>query len=387
MNARLLWRFPDRRPAMSAPTEPRPKVLFVLPNFAGGGAERVALILLDQLDRAAFAPALAVLDDSGPLRPLLRADAALHVIGQPRLRRALPALLGVIRRERPAVVFATLGYLNIALLALRPLLPRGTRIALREANTPSQSLPHDRRPRLMAWAYRRFYPRADLLFCQHRQTAREMREDFSVPPARLIALPNPVPEARLRAAVGAPLRHPGQGLRFVAAGRLHRQKGFDRLIELFAGLPEDAHLTIYGEGPERSALAAQIRRLGMARRITLADFSDRLPAALAGADACVISSRWEGLPNVALEALAMGTPVIATAESGGIAELAETAPPGAVSVVPWGEAFASEMACRKPRGPAAPGPSLLPQRHALENVARIFNVALRELLDRDVGGD
>ena len=357
----------------------RLRVLFVLPNFAGGGAERVALTLLGQLDRATFEPELAVFDTAGPLRPLVSAEVVLHEIGRPRLSRALPRLIGLIRRRRPAIVFATQGYLNLALLSARPLLPAGTRIALRESNTPSQSLPNRRHPRFMAWAYGRLYPRCDLLFCQHRQTEQEMRDDFGVPAAKIVTLPNPVPEARLRAAAGPPLRRPGPGLRFVAAGRLNRQKGFDRLVELFAGLPGDSHLTIYGEGGEQDALIAAVQRLKLLDRVTLAGFTERLPAALAGADACVISSRWEGLPNVALESLAVGTPVVATTESGGIAELAEAAPPGAVTLAPWGAPFAAALQACSPRSLCAPAASLLPERYALESVTAIFNARLRGL--------
>lgn len=364
---------------MPGAVEAQAKILFVLPNFAGGGAERVALTLLSSLDRQDFAPQVAVLDNNGPLRPLLPGDVPLHELNQPRLRKALPGLLGLIRREQPAIVFATQGYLNMVLLAFRPFMPRDTRIALRESNTPSQSLPNRRHPRAMARAYRWLYPRADLLFCQHRQTEREMQRDFGVPAERIAALPNPVPVARLRAAAATPLRHPGPGQRFVAAGRLHRQKGFDRLIELLATLPGDAHLAIYGEGSEQEALTQLIHRLGLDERVLLAGFTDRLPAALAGADACVISSRWEGLPNVALEALACGTPVIATPESGGIGELATAAAPAAVRIADWGGAFREQMAACAPGPKEAPEPSLLPADYSLEKVGALFNGYLGKL--------
>ncbi len=366
---------------MTGSAGPRAKILFVMPNFAGGGAERVALTLLDRLDRARFDPQLVVLVGKGPLRPLLSADVVLHDLARPRLSRALPTLIGLIRRQRPAVVFASQGYLNVVLLALRFLMPAGTCLTLRESNTPSQSLPNRRHPRFMAWAYRRFYPRADLLFCQHRQTEKEFREDFGVPAARIVSLPNPVPEAALRSAAAQPFRPAAPGRHFVAAGRLDRQKGFDRLIALFAGLPDDCRLAIYGEGRGRKDLLRQIGELRLQGRVTLAGFSDRLPAALAGADACVISSRWEGLPNVALEALAVGTRVIAAEESGGIAELAETAAPGAVTVVPWGDAFAAAIAACSARQPAQPAPSLLPVHYRLESVAAIFNAELAKLTE------
>lgn len=359
--------------------ESRAKVLFILPNFAGGGAERVALTLLAHLDRDAFRPELAVLESTGPLRMLLAGDVALHDIGRSRLRQALPALLRLIRRERPSVVFATQGYLNIALLAARGLMPRGTKLAIRESSTPSLALPNRPRPRLMAWAYRRFYRRADLVFCQHRQTEQEMVSQFGVSKAKISRLPNPIPTAVLREEAVPVKRHPGSGRRFVAAGRLSAEKGYDRLIKLFVDLPNDCHLTIYGEGREKETLCRLVGTLGVDARVEIASFTDSLPAALAGADACIISSHWEGLPNVALEALAVGTPVIATPEAGGIAELADAAPDGAVAVIPWGTAFAAEMASREPRHPAAPAPSLLPERYALEKVAKTFNLALSRL--------
>lgn len=364
---------------MPETTGNRPKVLFVMPNFAGGGAERVALTLLSRVDRARFQPHLAVLDGKGPFRSLLSEGVILHELGHKRLRRALPALLRLIRRERPAVVFASQGYLNIGLLVLRACFPRNTRVAIRESSTPSLSLPNRSSPRLMAWAYRRFYPAADLVLCQHRGTEQEMTADFNVAPERVASLPNPVAVEALRRAASPVLRHEGPGQRFVAAGRLSPEKGFDRLVALFAGLAEDSRLTIYGDGGERAALAQQIRALGLAERITLAGFSDRLPAALAGADACVISSHWEGLPNVALEALAVGTPVIATPESGGIAELAEAAAPGTVTLAAWGDPFAAAMRACPIRALDTPAESLLPERFALENVAATFNRHLLRL--------
>ena len=361
----------------------RPKVLFVLPNFAGGGAERVALTLLAGLDRDRFLPQLVVFDATGPLRSLLAEDVDLQRLDRPKLRHALPKLLGHIRRSRPAVVFASQGYLNLALLASRALMPRGTRLALRESNTPSQSLPNRRHPRLMTWGYRRFYRHADVVFCQHRQTEQELQQDFGVAAGRIVSLPNPVPVARLRDAAATPSRRPGGGPRFVAAGRLHRQKGFDRLIRVFAHMPGDAELSIYGEGGEQAALTALIRELGLEARVDLAGYSTNLPAALAGADACLIPSRWEGLPNVALEALACGTAVIATPESGGIAELAEAAPPGAVALASLtddaGAPFLQAMLRIAARPVETLTPSLLPPRYELEAVLAQWNAALLHL--------
>ena len=337
-----------------------PAVLFVLPNFAGGGAERVALTLLNNLDRARFAPELAVFEAAGPLRAAMGADIPLHDLKRPRLRRALPALLRLIRRRRPAVVCATQGYVNLALLAARPVLPKATRIVVRESNTPSQSLPNRALPWATGLAYRLLYPRADAVLCQHRKTEQEMAARFGVAPERIEVLPNPVDSAALRAAAAPVSREPGKGPRFIAAGRLTRQKGFDRLLDMMVELGGQAHLTICGSGPEQAALQARAAELGLSARVRFGGFRQPLAPLLAGADACLVPSRWEGLPNVALEALACGTAVIASPQSGGIAELA-----GAVTIAETGPPFIAAMKAVVPKHANGLPPSRLPARYDL----------------------
>ena len=348
----------------------RPGVVLVLPSFAGGGAERVSLSLI-----AGLAPgvgSVVVLNPQGPLRSLVPTGMRVHEIGRPRLRHAWPVLLRRLREARPDVVISSAGHVNLALLAMRPLLPSATRLVIREANTPSLALKRGQVPvpMLMRCAYRLLYPTADLVLCQHRSMAGEMRTRFGVPAERTAVLPNPVDIARVRA--GSPRRDPGPGRRFVAAGRLTHQKGFDRLIDMVAGGETDDRLCIFGDGPDRATLEARSQALGAADRIRFAGFDPAPWRFYAGADAMLVSSRWEGLPNVALEALACGTTVIATPESGGIAEVAAAAPAGAVTVAPWGESFRSAMARVVPSPSHDMRPSLLPDRYERDRVIAQF---------------
>ena len=348
----------------------RPGVVLVLPSFASGGAERVSLSLIAGL--APEAGTVVVFNRQGPLRSLLPTGMHVHDIDRPRLRRAWPVLLRWLRESRPGVVFSTFGHVNLALLAMRPFLPSGTRLVIRESSTPSLALRRGRAPApaLTRRAYRLLYPTADLVLCQHRAMADEMSARFGVPAGRVAFLPNPVDSARLRA--GAPRRETGPGRRFVAAGRLTHVKGFDRLIDMVAGGESDDRLCVLGEGPDRAALEARSRALGAADRIRFAGFDPSPWRFYAGADAMLVSSRWEGLPNVALEALACGTPVIATPESGGIAEVAAAAPAGAVTVAEWGEPFraALERVVASPRAEARP--SLLPESYERDRVIAQF---------------
>lgn len=348
------------------------RVAFVLPSFAGGGAERVVLTLLGVLDRTRIEPLLIVLDARGPLAALRPRHVPLIDLARPRLRRAVPTLVRALRRERPEAIVSTLGYVNIALLALRPLLKGRPRLILREANRPSVSIAAAPCPFAMRLAYRLLYKRADAVLCNARTTADELGALIGVPAERLVLLPNPVDVAPLRAAAATPLREPGEGARFIASGRLTHQKGFDRLIGMMAVLPPSAQLVILGQGPDEAGLRGRAAALDLGSRVRFAGFEPSPFARYAGADAFLLPSRWEGQANAALEALALGTPVIATPEAGGIAEVAAEAPAGAVTIVGAGEPFIAALHAVTPDPVTAPRPSLLPSGYEPEAVAALL---------------
>jgi glycosyltransferase involved in cell wall biosynthesis len=288
----------------------------------------------------------------------------------------MPALVSTLRRLRPRAVVPTLGYLNLALLAARPLLPAGTRIFPREANLPSVSidaLPHAALGRA---AYKFLYPRADGVLCNAKVVAEALVRDCGVAPARIHLIDNPIDVTRIRAMASPTIRTDGTGPRFVAAGRLTPQKGFDRLIDLFVTLSPGAHLTILGEGPDRASLENRVTQHGMAEHVSFAGFQAQPWPFYAGADAFLLPSRWEGMPNAALEALACGTPVIATPEAGGIGEVAAASVPGAVTVAPWNEGFAAALRAVRAQPATAPRESLMPERFTLaratESLARVL---------------
>ena len=279
-----------------APVASRRSLAFVLPSFGGSGAERVLLgLLAGAVDRGVEAR-LVVFDPEGPLARLVPDGVSPIVLDRRRLRSALVPLVRTLRRLRPGVAFSTLGYVNLAIAAARPFLPRSTRLVLREANLPSLSLPEVRWPAAFRFGYRHLYRRADLVLATSERMAAEFRRDFALPDDRLAILPNPVDVAALRAAAAEPLRHPGAGVRLVAVGRLVRQKGFDRLIAMMANLPGPAHLSIAGDGPESEALAHGIETAGLTDRVSLVGYRSDVPRFLAGADALLMPSRWEACP-------------------------------------------------------------------------------------------
>ena len=359
--------------APPAAAAPRRTYVFVLDSFASGGAQRVALNLIRALDPEVFPTTLVLLDARGPLADLVGDRPQIHNLQAPRLRQALPRLLGVLRQINPRAVLSTLPHLNLALAAARRLLPPDTRLLLREANTPSSSLATQPLPRAFGLAYRLLYRRADRILCPSRWIAEELTRDLGVPADRLRVVPNPVDleSVRAQAESGAP-RPPGCRVHLVAAGRFVRQKGFDRLLELLPSTAPDVHLSLCGDGPERPALESLVRARGLERRVQFTGILGSPWPIISGADAFLLPSRWEGMPNVALEALACGTPVIATPEAGGIGEVAEQAAPGAIVLAGAGAPFLDAIAGVRPRPAAASHPSLLPTAYELGNAAGVF---------------
>ena len=348
------------------------RVAFVIPSFAGGGAERAMLALAGSLDRARFAPEIVVLDGVGPWRSLVPAGVPVADLGAPRIRRAIRPLVRLLRERRPAIAVSTIGALNLALLATRPLLPRDLEIVVREANTPHRHAAGALGRKLYKWAYPRLYRRAARVIVPAEYLARELAKDFGVPPASIALLRNPVDEGGLRAAALPVARAPGPGPRFVAVGRLTVQKGFDRLIAFMAAAERDAHLTILGDGPARAELEAARDARGLSSRVSLPGFDADAPRHIAGADALLLPSRWEGLPNVALEALALGTRVIATPEAGGIGEIARLAAPGSVVIAAAGVEFHAAAGAVAVSPVASPRASMLPAAFRPETIATAF---------------
>jgi glycosyltransferase involved in cell wall biosynthesis len=363
------------------PSEPvqRRKILFVLPALVAGGAERVLIELMNGLDRHRFAPEFFCVSDEGPLKPLISADIPFIALGERTgVFRALPPLYAYLKKSKPDVIVSTMAHMNFALLLLRPLFPH-TRFIVRESITPSYIL--NRRPRtapLIRQAYRILYPKADLVLSPAQIVIDEFPALLNLKALPHQLLYNPVDMVRTRGDGRAALDAlPSGTVKFVAAGRLHPQKGFDRLLTHLDRMPKDHpwHLTILGEGLERPALEAVVKTHNLEKQVTLPGLNDCPWPVYAAADAFLLPSRFEGLPNVALEALACGTPVIAMKEAGGIGEIAALSN-NAVTLCDTMDDFISAMAKVRAANTTTYRPSLLPAAFERTAIMEKFMQAL-----------
>lgn len=319
------------------------RVTFVLPNFHAGGAQRVLLTFANGLDRSKFTPSIVVLNGQGPWKEEFASGLPVHDLEKARVRSAFPALVRALRDEKPDIVVSTMNYMNFAVLACRPWLDKDVLVFVREANKPSSTVSGPIGRLGLRLAYGLLYRHADRVISPSNLIRDELVRDYCIPKDLISVLRNPVDEQALRNSASQPRRHPGKGQRFVAVGRLFQQKGYDLLIQTMKEHGVKGHVTIFGEGRERPMLEEMISQSGLEDKLYLAGFNADSAPWVAGADALLLPSRWEGLPNVALEALALGTPVIAAPQAGGIGEIAAEAEFGNVLLVEHGAEFAAAM--------------------------------------------
>jgi glycosyltransferase involved in cell wall biosynthesis len=293
-------------------------VLFAIPALDKAGPDRVFYELLRRLDRRRFTPSLVVSQPEGYYLSRLPDDVTVHHLARETSvasRYPVVALARLVRRLRPDAVLATLRMAMTAGLA-RPVFPRGTKLIARPANYLTGNRGElirgaPIRHRVSFEVYRFSLARADHLICQGEDLARDVASVGLTGPSTIIGNPIDIDEVDRMAA--APAALPGRPA-LLAVGRLSRQKGFDLLLPAFARLAATmpaAHLSIVGTGPDEAALRQQCAELGLADRVTFRGFVENPYPLMRAADLYVLSSRYEGFPNVALEALACGTPVVA----------------------------------------------------------------------------
>lgn len=288
------------------------RLTLVIGALRCGGAERVLTTLANGWQRDGHAVTVVTLQGREP--PFFPLDPAVSLaplgVGRPS-RHLLDAVTGnavrvralraAFRRSRPDVVVSFLTTANV--LVLVAALALAVPVIVSERNHPGLSP----LPPAWRWLRKRLYPRADAIVVQTRRTAEWFpRRDQS----RLVVIPNAVE----RPNDVAPEAAGGRGGTVLGVGQLHRQKGFDLLVRAFAaaaGRGEDWSLVIAGEGPERQALAALATSSGVADRVRLIGRRTDIQRIYAAADVFALPSRYEGFPNVLLEAMAAGLPAVA----------------------------------------------------------------------------
>jgi len=282
------------------------KILIILPSLAGGGAEKVILSLIENLDATNCKSTLVVQNKVGPLKTKVNKNSIIDLKCK-KFRYAIPKIIKTIRMINPDIIISTFPHITLPLVVLKKYFFKNAKIIAREPNMIDASLGNSAYPRLLKFLYKKFMPKVNKVIV----TSSAMKNDLikrGIDKEKLFLVHNPVDDINVRN-IKSINRFKGNGLRFVIVGRLTYQKGIDRVFSMIKDI-NNCHLTILGDGNEKNKLEKKVFKLGIKNKVKFIRFSDIANSYIAGADYLLLPSRWEGLPNIALESLVLGTPVI-----------------------------------------------------------------------------
>ena len=288
-------------------TDRRVRVLLVLGALDGGGAERVAVNILQSCDPDRVDIRLGLLRRAGPY--LAQVDNASIAVAR--------NIVGMVREAHPDVLMSFgMGINLMVALAMARLGRRRPVWICREDSNMEAEITNLTGSRMGRWVVGglvgRAYRSADALVSVSADLARRLERRLGIKAGAIHAIHNPAEISRIVAAADAPLVRPPRRPFIVTAGRLTRQKGHDLLISAFAAseAARDLDLVILGEGALERDLRAQAAALGVGDRVLFPGFQANPWAWFSRARLFVLASRWEGFGNVITEAMACGAPVL-----------------------------------------------------------------------------
>lgn len=308
-------------------TMTKPRILIPIHDFNPGGTEAIALRLAGEWLRCGWQVSILAGDGAGRMRARVPAGVDVQVVNPPVPRSTLSRLrlgesmAGPAQAIAPDVVFIVGNFHHVLAHALKRALP-GVPIIAKISNPllpggVSRWLGDGIGKQLL----RRYLAPIDRVVAMTVSQARDFRGVMPEVPIAVIADPN-VPDDLQLPAMRDRRIAPGP-IELALVGRLEPQKDVALALEVQAALRQthDARLTVLGEGYLRGKLEAKARQLGLEGYLTMPGFSDQVSEVLSASHLLLITSRYEGVPGVAVEALACALPVVSIDCSEGLAML------------------------------------------------------------------
>jgi len=313
-------------------------ILFILPDLNQGGAEKVITILANELDRKKFSPKILLFEKKGTFLDYLKDDVEIIELKTKRIRFSIFKIIPVIWKTKPDIVFA--GWGEIAAF-LSPVIPffKKTKFVARETNVVSQ---HVKRKEIRFFYH--FYNNFHKIIAQSDDMKNDLVQNFNINPGKIVKINNPVDVEFIQDQVKLSEKlFSNEFKNVVAIGNLSERKGFDLLLNVFSKLKDKPiRLYILGDGHDRDKLVQQKEELGL-KNVEFLGIKPNPYPYLHQADLFVLSSRYEGFPNVLLEAGACGTYALTNDCPGGIGEIIQSKINGEISDINNPDLFAEKI--------------------------------------------
>ncbi len=296
------------------------RLLFFFPNISTsrgktkGGAEKVFLQLISEIDKSKFEITLIVLKESQDTLMLRKLEnVSVIPLEANHLKQSIFKIYKTIKRTDPEVVISTLPHVNFVFSILKKF-DRNRKFVLRETTVPSVN-------QNLNWLtkniyYKHFINSVDKVICQSEDMKSDLIDNFGVKESLCTVINNPSDPPISSSA------DEKKSYDVLLVGNLKKQKRIDRLIDIAAYVDKSIQFGILGEGPERKNIENQIQSSKL-NNIELLGYKTDAMDYMKAAKVIVLTSDYEGFPNVLIEAGSCGKPVISFDIKGGINEIIE----------------------------------------------------------------
>lgn len=300
------------------------KILFVIPSLRGGGAERIFSILVNNINRKKFEPVLLLIKGEGEYLDDIAGDVKIIDLNINKVRYSPFKIAKSIICEKPDIVFSTLGYMNVLIGLLIPFIklfkPNISFIA-REANIASLNNDFDRNGKILNLLYKITNSKYSKIICQSEYMKNDLIKNYGLNTKNMIVINNPLDFKKINKLKREKVNLDNKNY-IIGVGRLSKRKRFDLLIHAYNKIrKKNLDLFILGKGSEKSRLQKLSRKLKREENIHFLGFQKNPYKYLNRARLLVLTSKYEGFPNVVLEANACGIPVVAFDCPSGISEI------------------------------------------------------------------
>lgn len=333
--------------------EIQPRVALFYGFLGGGGIERVILNLAGSLSKQGLKVDLVLGNAGGPHMWLVPPEVRIVDLKAPRLFMSLPSLVSYLQREKPVSLLSAGHYCNEVAILAKGLSGVSTRVVVSEHNHLSQVTQHTAqlKERLSPFSARHLYPWADGIVAVSQGVAKDLASMTAIPLERIQVIYNPVISPKLLESAKESVEHPwfalGEPPVILGVGKLEKQKDFPNLIRAFAQVRRvrQARLVILGWGPQpgRSQIENLVEELGLKDDVDMPGHVKNPFAYMSRASVFVLSSAWEGLPTVLIEAMAVGVPVVSTDCESGPSEILDNGKYGSLTPVGDSNALAEAI--------------------------------------------
>lgn len=291
-------------------------ISFFISNLSTGGAEGVCVNLANELSKKGIAIELIVCNlNNSPLQNRLSEHVKLTNFRKATVKECLFLAIKHILISKPKVII-TFGYEPSVLMILANLITlKRSKIIARNVNTISHvmSAAESVKAKALKHALKFFYPLADFHINQSKNMEDDLLKTFAINPCKSAVINNPVSRIIEDGAKTILLvdEHPSPYI--LCVGRLESQKRFDVAIEAFAkiaAIKNDICLHIVGDGSQKKLLEELSLKLGVAHRVKFLGQQQNVVPQFLNARLTLLTSDYEGFPNVLVESITLGTPVI-----------------------------------------------------------------------------